>query len=203
MRDRYANVREDLHRIYGGALDAETIEAVVNEEIGRHEERATVPDFLSVMVSRSATVRLEELASCAGTVARRPEILFVSNANAGRSQLAAAIAKSIAGDAVFVRATGLHPTGEVEPAVRQVLTERGCADCVYLEPINARTVHHAGVIVLLGVQDAPNLPGDRYEQWTFPDPAGMSVEEVRTLADSIEVRVRELLKQLGVLEAAA
>lgn len=199
MNDRYRIVREDLHRLYGGAIDAGAIDAVLREEIQVAEAQARITDFLPLTVSRAATERLEEAAAHSGGLKKRPEVLFVSARNAGRSQLATAITHHLAGDQVFVRAVGLEPVGDVDPEVLDVLAERGIsADATYLEPVKARTVHRADVIVLLGVEDAPDLPGDRYVRWDVTDPVGESPMRVREIADRIENHVRELLKDLGV-----
>ncbi|MBK5118030.1 MAG: hypothetical protein JJE23_14090, partial [Thermoleophilia bacterium] len=39
-------------------------------------------------------------------------------------------------------------------------------------------------------------PGHRYEDWQLDDPAGQEIEAVRAIRDEIEVRVRELLREL-------
>lgn len=205
MNDRYHIVREDLHRLYGGAIDAQTIDTVLGEEIEAAEQRARFTDFLAVTVSRAATERLEEIVAEGGVeLKKRPEILFVSAHNSGRSQLATALTNHLAGDQVFVRAVGLESAGEVDPAVLEVLKERGIdADATYLEPIKARTVHRADVIVLIGVDEAPDLPGDRYVHWAVNDPVGKPMLRVREIADRVENRVRELLRDLHIEVASA
>jgi len=51
----------------------------------------------------------------------------------------------------------------------------------------------------MGCGDAcPIFPGKRYEDWTFEDPAGLTIEAIRPIRDQIEARVRRLLEQLGV-----
>lgn len=42
------------------------------------------------------------------------------------------------------------------------------------------------------------FPGKRYEDWTFDDPAGLTVEDVRPIRDAIEQRIRHLLDELNV-----
>jgi len=44
----------------------------------------------------------------------------------------------------------------------------------------------------------PVIPGRRYEEWTFDDPAGRDVDAVRPIRDAIEQRVRRLLTELNV-----
>lgn len=41
------------------------------------------------------------------------------------------------------------------------------------------------------------FPGKRYLDWQLDDPAGKSLDEVRTIRDTINRRVRELLAELA------
>jgi hypothetical protein len=55
----------------------------------------------------------------------------------------------------------------------------------------------------MGCGDAcPIFPGKRYEDWTFDDPAGKGVDQVRPIRDQIERRVRDLLDNIGVPASA-
>ena len=50
----------------------------------------------------------------------------------------------------------------------------------------------------MGCGDAcPIYPGKRYLDWDPPDPAGKLVDEVRSIRDEIDRRVRALLEQLA------
>jgi arsenate reductase (thioredoxin) len=60
------------------------------------------------------------------------------------------------------------------------------------------TVREADVVVTLGCGDeCPYHPGNRYEDWDLPDPAGRPVEEVRAIRDEIERPVRDLATSLA------
>ena len=49
----------------------------------------------------------------------------------------------------------------------------------------------------MGCGDAcPVYPGKRYLDWDLPDPAGLSVEQVRPIRDDISHRVVQLLTEL-------
>jgi arsenate reductase len=49
----------------------------------------------------------------------------------------------------------------------------------------------------MGCGDAcPVFPGKRYLDWELPDPAGRSIDEVRTIRDEIERRVANLAAEL-------
>ncbi len=203
--DRYAAVRRDLHRAYDDQLSPQVIDEVLDTNIARAEEHATVKDFLPVTVGRATVEDLADMAAdgYGGVLKERPEVLFVSAHNAGRAQLAAAIAKQLAGDNLVVRSVGLDGGTTPAPEVVTVLEERGVPlEGLYLEGINPRTVHLSDVIVLIGVTETPNVPGKRYVHWPIDDPVGASPDKVRAIADDVEDRVRDLLVVLGVLRPA-
>ena len=55
----------------------------------------------------------------------------------------------------------------------------------------------ADVVVTMGCDDAcPFYSGKRYEDWEIEDPAGKTIEEVRSIRDEVEARVRQLLNRL-------
>jgi arsenate reductase len=57
----------------------------------------------------------------------------------------------------------------------------------------------ADVVITMGCGDTcPVLAGRRYEQWALPDPAGLTLDDVRPIRAAIEERVLLLLEQLGV-----
>jgi arsenate reductase len=52
----------------------------------------------------------------------------------------------------------------------------------------------ADVVITMGCGDVcPVYPGKRYEDWEITDPAGRSIDEVRTIRDEIKARVEELV----------
>jgi arsenate reductase len=128
----------------------------------------------------------------------RPGVLFVCVHNAGRSQMAAALLEHLAGDRVVVTSAGTHPSERIHPAVVESMRERGI-DLGTRRPAVLRdeAVREADVVVTMGCGDeCPYYPGKRYEDWEVADPGGRPLEEVRTIRDDIEERVRDLLKRL-------
>lgn len=136
----------------------------------------------------------------------RPQVLFVCVANAGRSQLAAALMRHYAGDRVVVRSAGSAPAADVHAGVRALLEELGdttAADEVddmtrfYPKPLTDDAVRAADVVVTMGCGDAcPILPGKRYEDWMVGDPALASPAGVAAIRDDLDQRVRALLADL-------
>jgi protein-tyrosine-phosphatase len=59
-------------------------------------------------------------------------------------------------------------------------------------------VQAADVVITMGCGDAcPVYPGKRYLDWDLPDPAGLSLDEVRPIRDEIARRVRDLITELA------
>src|SRR5439155_1847567 len=84
-----------------------------------------------------------------------PEILFICVHNAGRSIAAAVLTEHYAKGRVRVRSAGSEPGSEVNPAVAQVLRERGLdPDRHFPKPLTDAAARTADVIVSMGCGDA-------------------------------------------------
>lgn len=129
-----------------------------------------------------------------------PEVLFMCTHNAGRSQMAAALLAREGGDAVRVTSAGSEPASQVNPAVAAAMAEIGVDISREIpKPLAAGQAEAADIVISMGCGDAcPVFPGKRYLTWELPDPAGLSVEQVRPIRDDIAARVRALLKELDI-----
>jgi|SRR5690348_30214 arsenate reductase (thioredoxin) len=117
--------------------------------------------------------------------------LFVCVQNAGRSQIAQALYEARGGEA---RSAGSKPADEVHPVVVDALDELDI-DISQRTPraLTQDDVEWADLVVTMGCGDAcPVLPGKRYVDWNLPDPAGLCLDEVRELRNSIAARVADL-----------
>ena len=130
-------------------------------------------------------------------------MLFVCTANAGRSQLAAALMRRVAGDRVVVRSAGSLPAAHVHASVAPVLADLlagagdPAADDPYPKPLTDDAIRAADVVVTMGCGDScPVLPGKRYEDWPVADPALASPDGVRAIRDDLDRRVRALAADL-------
>jgi arsenate reductase len=133
-------------------------------------------------------------------VADVPEVLFMCTHNAGRSQMAAALLARQAGGAVRVTSAGSDPAGQVNQAVAAAMAEVGVDISREVpKPLGAGQAEAADIVITMGCGDAcPVFRGKRYLVWELPDPAGLTVEQVRPIRDDIAGRVRVLLAELGV-----
>jgi arsenate reductase (thioredoxin) len=127
-----------------------------------------------------------------------PEVLFVCTHNAGRSQMAAALLDHAAAGRVRVRSAGTQPADQLNPALVQVMAEIGLdLSGEYPKPLIADRVQAADVVITMGCGDAcPVYPGRRYLDWDLPDPAGLTIEQIRPIRDEITARVRALISEL-------
>jgi arsenate reductase len=128
----------------------------------------------------------------------KPSVLFVCVHNAGRSQMAAGWLRHLAAAAVEVRSAGSEPADQINPVAVQAMAEVGI-DITAEQPkkLDYDTAQRSDVIITMGCGDTcPVFPGKRYEDWKLTDPAGQSLEVVRTVRDDIRSRVEQLVTQL-------
>ena len=127
-----------------------------------------------------------------------PEILVVCTHNAGRSVAARVLIDHYAHGRVNVRSAGSAPGDAINPAVAEVLAERGLdASKEFPKPLTDEIARAADVIITMGCGDAcPVYLGKRYLDWELEDPNGKTANQVRPIIDEIDTRVRDLLAQL-------
>ena len=127
-----------------------------------------------------------------------PEILVVCTHNAGRSVAARVLLDHYGQGRIVVRSAGSAPGDEINPAVAQLLVERGLdASREFPKPLTDEAARAADVVITMGCGDAcPVFPGKRYLDWDLADPAGKPVEEVRPIVDEIDARARALASEL-------
>jgi arsenate reductase (thioredoxin) len=131
-------------------------------------------------------------------VSSKPQLLFVCVHNAGRSQMAAALATLRSRGKVDVRSAGSEPAEQLNPAVVEAMAELG-VDVSAATPklLTTDAVATSDVVITMGCGDAcPVYPGKRYEDWQLEDPAGKDLATVRRIRDEIDRRVQALLSSL-------
>jgi arsenate reductase len=191
-------ISADLALRFRGTLSPETVARCVEES--RDLLALSPGPLLASRTGAFAAARLEALVRGDGarTSAERPEVLFVCVQNAGRSQIAAAILRHLAGGRVSVRTAGSAPAPQVKASVVAALDEIGVpVGGEFPKPLTDEAVRAADVVVTMGCGDAcPVYPGRRYLDWELPDPADLPLDAVRGIRDDIETRVRTLLDEL-------
>jgi arsenate reductase len=190
-------LREEFRGIFG----IETIELYLASSL-LSLQAVRIKNFVPLFSERFARQRLRALARVEGKmIGTVPSIVFLCVHNAGRSQMAAAWAKSLGGDRLDVFSGGSDPASEVNPAAIEAMGEVGIdIKSEFPKPWTDEVIRAADVIITMGCGDAcPVFPRKRYEDWEVEDPAGQDIEHVRPIRDDIESRVKVLLKQLGVI----
>lgn len=131
----------------------------------------------------------------------KPSVLFVCVKNAGKSQMAAALMRKIAGDTVDVYSAGTTPGTAVNALSAQSLAEVG-ADITDQSPktIDPQVVRDVDVVVTLG-REAHVQPaaGTRFENWDTDEPSERGIdgiERMRLVRDDITARVADLATRM-------
>lgn len=187
---------DELSEQFAGIFGAETVERYVLESYTGLLRTSKVKAHLASQTIRFATDRLTALAQAKGAIASPiPEILFVCEQNAGRSQMAAIFTNSLGGGRVHVRSAGSSPVAQLNPAVVTAMDELGLdMREEFPKPLTDDVVQAADVVITMGCGDACAIyPGKRYLDWELTDPAGLSLDQVRSIRDEIRNRVVELL----------
>jgi arsenate reductase len=119
--------------------------------------------------------------------------LFVCVQNAGRSQMAQALYEQLGGEA---RSAGTRPAERVHPEVVDAMREVGI-DLEGRRPkaLERADAEWADLVVTMGCGDeCPYVPGKRYVDWQLDDPAGKSLDEVRSVRDELARLIEELAR---------
>jgi arsenate-mycothiol transferase len=131
-----------------------------------------------------------------------PSVLFVCVKNAGKSQMAAGLMRSIAGDLVDVYSAGTKPGTEINSLSAVALAEVGVdLSSETPKPVDVQLVRDVDVVVTLGREARVDpVAGTHFENWDTDEPSERGIEGIermRLVRDDIGKRVRRLLAELG------
>lgn len=201
---RRPDIEQAVQRLaeeFRGTFATETIQRCALDSLETLNRSASLKQYVPLLVYRFTRERLVATAQVEGKVVKdMPEVLFVCVHNAGRSQMAAALTRSLSKGRVSVRSAGSTPASEINPAVVEAMNEIGIdLSEQFPKPLTDEVVQAADVVITMGCGDAcPVYPGKRYLDWEVDDPAGQSVDTVRRIRDDIRSRVEALLADLGI-----
>jgi arsenate reductase (thioredoxin) len=125
-------------------------------------------------------------------------VLFVCKQNAGRSQMSQALFEQIAQGRHESRSAGTRPAEHVHPVVVGAMREQGI-DLSARRPqkLTEELGRWADVVVTMGCGDeCPYIPGKKYLDWDLRDPADQPLDAVRAIRDDIDMRVKQLAREL-------
>jgi protein-tyrosine-phosphatase len=206
VRDHGALLRrlvETLSAGFAANAGSGTVDRLVQECYTALNRRTGSFEHLPALTAWLATDRLSAMTEVTHGSPR--DVLFVCVHNSGRSQIAAAVTRRLAGDRVRVRTAGTRPVAEPDPMTETVLARRGLDGLIeFPRELTDDIVRASGVIVTMGCGDAcPVYPGRRYLDWPLDDPAGRPVEEIERIVDDITARVRALLAEIDAAAETA
>ncbi|MDG7044946.1 MAG: arsenate reductase ArsC [Nitrososphaerota archaeon] len=130
----------------------------------------------------------------------KPRLLFVCVENAGRSQIAEAVAKSMGYEA---KSAGTMPARRVNETVGEVMKEIGM-DIGKNSPqlLTDDMINWADITVTMGcsVEDVCPAPllakmHKKLIEWNIADPAGKPIDEVRAIRDEIKRKLENMKLQ--------
>ncbi|MER7070591.1 low molecular weight phosphatase family protein [Terrabacter sp. NPDC000476] len=136
--------------------------------------------------------------------AGRPSVLFVCVKNGGKSQMAAAIMRSLAGNRVEVHSAGTKPGDSINALSAQVVAEVGASmDGEIPKSINSDLLRRVDRTIVLGA-DAVVEPVDgmrgTIETWETDEPSTRGidgVERMRLIRDDVAARCQRLLDAMS------
>jgi arsenate reductase len=197
-----SRVSDRLDDKFQGIFSKETVERYVKESYALLAKDAKITVHLPSLTERFAKDRLTALAQVEQQLPKeKPEILFVCVHNAGRSQMAAALATKISNGAVSVRSAGSAPADSIPDSVHVAMKEIGLElGDAFPKPLTDEVVKAADVVITMGCGDAcPIYPGKRYEDWVLQDPSELDAVGVVAVRNEIESRITKLLEEMNVI----
>ncbi len=127
-----------------------------------------------------------------------PQVVFACIRNGGRSVISRVLAEHYAGGRVVALSAGTQPGEHIHPEVAEALEKLGLDTSAETPTMLTReTIEASTVAITLGCgEECPYVPGVRYVDWPIADPGGQDEATVRGIIADIDVRVRELLRDL-------
>ena len=125
-------------------------------------------------------------------------VMFVCVHNAGRSQMAAAYLKHLAGDRIEVLSSGTMPKDQVNPSVVEVMLEEGIDISGNVPKVlTNEMVQDSDYVITMGCGDAcPFYQGKTYLDWQLQDPAGQGADFIRPIRDEIRGLIENLIAEI-------
>jgi protein-tyrosine-phosphatase len=139
---------------------------------------------------------------------RVPSVLFVCVKNGGKSQMAAALMRQVAGGSVDVHSAGTAPGTAINALSAASVAEVGASMAGERpKPIDPDLLRAVNRVVVIGdeavVEPVPGMTGT-IETWTLDEPSARGIEgeeRMRLVRDELAERVRRLAADLAVPSA--
>lgn len=201
-----------LHRAlvgkYDGTLTSEEIRAAIDQARDELEQDASNSEFLTVFVQRRSEELLRERAKGRGIdLAHVKQVLFVDDANTGRSHIAAVIANGRGEGLIRARSGGVTPGDEIRPEIQDLLRDKGFdPDEFTVTPMTGKLVLTSDVVVTMGLseEEKVQMPTHGMQQIDWDEMTTLEGRDDLAAAFSeIEAKVSELVDSLLEKDLAA
>lgn len=137
-------------------------------------------------------------------IEKKPSVLFVCVKNAGKSQMAAALMRQVAGDSVRVHSAGTSPGTALNALSAVSVAEVGASmDGEHPKPISPDLLRTVDRVVVIGdeaiVEPMSGMVGT-IETWTIDEPSERGIEgeeRMRLVRVQLDAKVRRLVGELA------
>jgi protein-tyrosine-phosphatase len=149
----------------------------------------------------SVEADIEKTAAQLAALLKKKTILFTCSQNTGRSQMAGAFARRLAGDRFSILTAGSMPADAIGDEIEESLAEKGI-DLGFRKPDSIDNVTEGVmpdfvITINSGEETCINIPGSKSHIWIIEDPAGMPLESVSIIRDQIEAKVTAFLDEIS------
>lgn len=204
-RIRMIDSSHRLQREFDGRYDALTIDRFLRTSYDDFADHADAEAFAPLFAERFARVRLSAMLAMEERSDRSvPIVLFLSEHDASRAQMACALFRQAVDHRAATWSGGHEPDVAVSPEAVAAMAEVGIDISESTpNPWNKEIIRAADVIVMIGcAQDVPRYLGRRYLDWQVVDSGGLSLEDIRVIRDDLRDRVEDLVVELGLADPA-
>ena len=134
----------------------------------------------------------------ANAMNRIKTVLFVCVENSFRSQIAEAFFNKIAPKGWVAISAGSRPADKIHPNAIILMKEKGIDISQKKPKLLTKDLQKVAdvAVIVCGGNECPVVYVSYVEEWNFPDPAKMPLEEARKIRDAIEKKVVDLVSRL-------
>lgn len=127
-----------------------------------------------------------------------PSVLFVCVHNACRSQIAEAIARSLAPASWQIASAGSNPSSEVDPKAIEILKNYGLVmSAPKPKGFGELPLIQWDVVAGMGCgESCPSVLSRRFIEWKIPDPEDGPMLLYQALYDDLSSRIRKLIQEI-------
>ena len=124
-------------------------------------------------------------------------ILFLCVENSCRSQIAEAFAKRYSDLSLEFLSAGSSPSGVVNSKAIKLMTEFGYDLSDHFSKSVDEISKEVDILISMGCGDScPYLAASKRLEWDIPDPKNMKDKEFKLVIESIEKKVKALIKEI-------